>query len=96
MFSKALDRSTSRDRARLRLVGPRSLRSRERRRCAPRACGACGVGDGRGGLALLESTRTVDSPSSDVVGWTGVYVPARPLAAAALRVARSYTFQYVV
>jgi len=43
-----------------------------------------------------ESTRTVDSPSSDVVGWTGVYVPARPLAAAALRVARSYTFQYVV
>jgi len=43
MFSKALDRSTSRDRARLRLAGPRSLRSRERR-CAPRACGACGVG----------------------------------------------------
>ena len=45
---KALGRSTSRDRARLRLAGPRSLRSRGRR-CAPRACGACGVGtqDGR-------------------------------------------------
>jgi len=40
-----------------------------------------------------ESTRTVDSPSSDVVGWTGVYVPARPARRCRpLRVARSYTF----
>ncbi|AAC82917.1 unknown (plasmid) [Halobacterium salinarum NRC-1] len=90
---KALRRSTSRDRARLRLAGPRSRRSRGRR-CAPRACGACGVGGrsrreapwvretsspgNRSGLALSEFDRTVDCSSGDVVGWTGVYVSARP------------------
>jgi len=91
MFSKALDRSTSRDRARLRLAGPRSLRSRERR-CAPRACGACGVGDGRGGLALLSPPgyRLCHRASSPVERW---FSPARPLAAAARRVARDRPFR---
>jgi len=92
MFSKALDRSTSRDRARLRLAGPRSLRSRERR-CAPRACGACGVGDGRGGLALLSPPgyRLCHRASSPVERW---FSPARPLAAAAARrVARDRPFR---
>jgi len=37
-----------------------------------------GSGDDRGGLALSESTRTVDGSPSDVAGWTGVYVAARP------------------
>jgi len=71
VLKKALDRSTSRDRARLRLVGPRSLRSRERR-CIS-SCLRCLRGRGRPGgrPCPLESTRTVDSPSSDVVGWTG-------------------------
>ena len=89
----ALGRSTSRDRPRLRLAGPRSLRSRGRR-CAPRACGACGVGGrsrrfapcaretpsagGRDGLALSESTRTVAGSPSTAAGWTGVCVTARP------------------
>jgi len=37
-----------------------------------------GRGTAEAASPFLESTRTVDSPSSDVVGWTGVYVPARP------------------
>jgi len=37
-----------------------------------------GSGDGRSGLALSESTRTVDGSPSDVAGWTGAYVAARP------------------
>ena len=37
-----------------------------------------GSGGGRDGLALSESTRSVDGSPGDVVGWTGAYVPARP------------------
>jgi len=92
MFSKALDRSTSRDRARLRLAGPRSLRSRERR-CAPRACGACGVGDGRGGLALSGAHQDIGCVTERRARLNGGSLRPAPLAAAARRVARDRPFR---
>jgi len=77
MFSKALDRSTSRDRARLRLAGPRSLRSRERR-CGLVPAVLAGSGTAEAArLALSEPTRisAVSPASSPVERW---FSPARP------------------
>ena len=72
--SNALGRSTSRDRTRLRLAGPRSLLTT---RFALRARETEPPG-GRDGLALSESTTTSVAAPSGGASRTGVYVTARP------------------